>query len=198
MKKAPIMDVRRRLKAERPAVLQWALRGCRNWLESSLHKNSNDPDGRTSSTASTRRDGIDFRNSTIICLPIAGTVAREGSTLEPVSCTAACPSDPETLIRPESDSSQSISCTLPLNWTKATSIVVETYVKRIVRDSVFQRLIHSMAWSTDEAVFLCMAMLLGSDWACQLAAEQELFSAPVTDRVRAALLESSKYTGVIA
>ena len=168
------------------AVLQWTFDGLRAW-ESRRHKKSNDPDARTNSIASAMTNGGELRNSTTTCLALAGTVASDGSTFDPVKCTPANPSAPAICTAMEPDSNGLSSFTLPLNCTKATSIVVETYVNKIVRDSAFQRMSHSMAWSTEEAVFLCIAILLGLDRACQLVAEQALFSARVVERVCAAL-----------
>jgi hypothetical protein len=173
------------------AVLQWTFDGLRAW-ESRRHKKSNDPDGRTNSIASAMTNGGELRNSTTTCLALAGTVASDGSTFDPVNSTAAYPSDPQSCIAMEPESNDLSSFTLHSNCTKTFSAVVEMYVNRIIRDSTFQRLIHSTACSTEEAVFLCMAMLLGLDRACQLAAEQALFSAQVVERVCAALMRKER------
>lgn len=141
-------------------ALQWALEGARVWEKSQRHKNSSDPDASTSSTASVIGNGGELRKATTICLPVAGTVSSDGLTCAPVSCTVAKPSDPAICTAIEPESNGIISLTLPLNCTKATSIPVDTYVNRSACDSAFQRLIDTMACSTDGAMFLCMAGML--------------------------------------
>lgn len=181
------------IHSEHGAVLQWTLEGLRAW-ESRRHKNSNEPEASTSSTASETSNGGELRKAATIPLPTAGTVASERSALHPVSCTVANPSEPATCTATEPDSSGMTSLTVPLNCTKAVSMLVETYVNRIVRDSDFQRLIHSIAWSGEDAVFLLTSILLGLDVACQLATDRKPFPDPVMERVRVVLLELSKYT----
>src|ERR1039458_9843584 len=158
------------------AVLQWTFDGLRAW-ESRRHKKSNDPDARTNSIASAMTNGGELRNSTTTCLALAGTVASDGSTFDPVKCTPANPSAPAICTAMEPDSNGLSSFPLPLNRSKAPSIVVETDVNKIVLDSGFQGMSHSKPCAAEEEVFICIPLLQGLDRACKLVAEQALFSA---------------------
>src|ERR1022692_2533240 len=94
------------------AVLQWTFDGLRAW-ESRRHKKRKDPDARTNSIASAMTNGGELRNSTTTCLALAGTVASDGSTFDPVKCTPANPSAPAICTAMEPDSNGLSSFTLP-------------------------------------------------------------------------------------
>jgi hypothetical protein len=132
--------------------------------------NNNAPEGSASSTASPPENSGELRSETITCRSCGRIVSSDGSTVAPVNRIPANPPSPETCMAKDPSGNGSISETLPLNCTSSNPLFVETSMKRIFRDSDFQGLIHSTAWSTEEAVFLGMALLLGFDSALRIAA----------------------------
>lgn len=139
------------------------------------------PEGSASS--SMNDTGKEVRRSSIMARECSGYALSAGFTDAPSSLTAKYPVEPVTRT-----AGPSTSVTLPFNRNATTSLLVEMYVTRILRDSSFQRLSTPVASFRDDGLFLLMVMLLGLNWAYQLATEQELFSVPAIERVRAALM----------